>query len=110
MAAEQNMPNNQNPINNVKKGEIEIDKFRLCYSIEGAGQPVLVIGSAVYYPRTFSQQLRKQLQLIFIDHRGFAIGPPSYNQSNLPRASNTGLSNVSNPLVISISRNTVPQR
>jgi proline iminopeptidase len=46
--------------------------FELAYSVEGEGKPALVIGSAVYYPRTFSQELRKSLQLIFADHRGFA--------------------------------------
>jgi proline iminopeptidase len=31
-----------------------------------------VIGSAIYYPRVFSQALRQSLKLIFADHRGFA--------------------------------------
>ena len=52
-------------------GFIERDGFKLSYSIEGTGKPTLVIGSALYYPRTFSQNLRNHLQLIFIDHRGF---------------------------------------
>jgi proline iminopeptidase len=51
---------------------IEIDGFKLHYTIEGSGKPALVIGSAIYYPRTFSQNLRNHLQLIFMDHRGFA--------------------------------------
>jgi proline iminopeptidase len=50
---------------------IEIDNFKIGYKIEGQGIPALVVGSAIYYPRTFSQNLRKHLQLIFIDHRGF---------------------------------------
>lgn len=53
-------------------GFIERDGFKLSYTIEGAGKPALVIGSALYYPRTFSQNLRSHLQLIFMDHRGFA--------------------------------------
>lgn len=53
-------------------GIIEIDGFKLRYTIEGVGKPALVIGSAIYYPRTFSKNLRNHLQLIFIDHRGFA--------------------------------------
>ncbi|SRR5579883_2402289 len=51
---------------------IKISKFELRYQIEGTGIPAIIIGSAVYYPRTFSQRLRKHLRLIFIDHRGFA--------------------------------------
>lgn len=54
------------------KGMITIDGYELQYRIEGEGTPVLVIGSAVYYPRLFSESIRKKLKLIFIDHRGFA--------------------------------------
>lgn len=55
-----------------KNGFIQSDKFKLQYSIEGSGKPALVIGNAIYYPRTFSQNLRNHLQLVFVDHRGFA--------------------------------------
>ncbi|WP_044640635.1 alpha/beta fold hydrolase [Risungbinella massiliensis] len=51
-------------------GIVELDGFKLAYSIEGNGEPVLVVGSKVYYPQLFSKQLRKQLKLIFIDHKG----------------------------------------
>ncbi len=54
------------------RGTISSGGFELAYSVEGEGRPALVIGSAVYYPRTFSSELRKSLQLIFADHRGFA--------------------------------------
>jgi proline iminopeptidase len=56
-------------------GTIVAGKFRLRYRIEGAGPPAIVIGSAVYYPRVFSQNLRKHLRLVFLDHRGFAPSP-----------------------------------
>ena len=55
--------------------------YELAYSVEGDGTPALVIGSAVYYPRVFSGELRRSLRLIFADHRGFARltddAPPS---------------------------------
>lgn len=54
------------------KGVITIDGFNLHYIIEGSGIPALVIGSALYYPRTFSKYVRTKLQMIFVDHRGFA--------------------------------------
>jgi proline iminopeptidase len=54
------------------RGTIRSGQFELAYTIEGQGKPAIVIGSAVYYPRTFSRDLRKSLQLIFVDHRGFA--------------------------------------
>jgi proline iminopeptidase len=53
-------------------GSITVGKFELKYQIEGTGAPVIVIGSAIYYPRTFSQRLRDHFCLVFIDHRGFA--------------------------------------
>lgn len=56
-------------------GTIAAGDFRLQYRIEGTGRPTMVIGSAKYYPRVFSQALRKQLRLVFLDHRGFAPSP-----------------------------------
>ncbi|WP_243372483.1 alpha/beta hydrolase [Microvirga solisilvae] len=54
------------------RGTIRSGHFELAYSVEGQGAPAIVIGSAVYYPRVFSDRLRQSLQLIFVDHRGFA--------------------------------------
>lgn len=51
--------------------KIERDGFLLHYTLEGHGIPILVIGSHRYYPRTFSEVLRKKVQLICMDHRGF---------------------------------------
>ena len=56
-------------------GSIEIDGFKLKYRTQGSGPDVLVIGSSIYSPRSFSQNLRKFLRLHFVDYRGFAEGP-----------------------------------
>jgi proline iminopeptidase len=56
-------------------GTVSAGPFRLRYQIEGGGAPAMVIGSALYYPRVFSQNLRKHLRLAFLDHRGFAASP-----------------------------------
>ena len=56
----------------MKRGTIQSGSFELGYAVEGDGMPALVIGSSVYYPRTFSDTLRQSLQLVFADHRGFA--------------------------------------
>lgn len=56
-------------------GSIAAGAFRLRYRIEGTGIPTLVIGSSVYYPRAFSQDLRQHLRMVFLDHRGFAPSP-----------------------------------
>ncbi len=45
-----------------ESGHLRSGPFDLGYRIEGSGSPVLVIGSARYYPRTFSQSLRRELR------------------------------------------------
>jgi proline iminopeptidase len=56
-------------------GTITAGKFCLRYRIQGSGRPTLVVGSALYYPRTFSQNLHQHLRLVYLDHRGFAPSP-----------------------------------
>ncbi len=56
----------------VERGTVRSGPFELGYTVEGEGRPALVIGSSVYYPRTFSAELRRSLRLVFADHRGFA--------------------------------------
>lgn len=58
----------------LQSGEIEVDGSRLSYVIEGEGAPCLVIGSSIYYPRTFSNDLRKHLKMYFVDMKWFAKG------------------------------------
>ncbi len=65
-----------------QRGTLRCGPFELSYSIEGSGAPALVIGSSIYYPRTFSAALRQELQLIFLDHRGFGTPIGEVNQSD----------------------------
>lgn len=58
-------------------GVIECNGFDLGYKIEGSGPNALVIGSSIYYPRVFSENLRKHLRFIFADMRAFAPYPRS---------------------------------
>jgi proline iminopeptidase len=51
---------------------IRVDGAKLRYTVEGAGTAVLVIGSSIYYPRTFARQLRHSLRLAYVDLRHFA--------------------------------------
>lgn len=59
----------------IKIGIIKSGKFELSYRIEGQGDTALVVGSSLYYSRTFAQNFRKHLRLVFMDHRGFAPDP-----------------------------------
>ncbi len=61
-------------------GHIEVDGFKLQCLTEGNGPDTLIIGSSVYYSRSFSQNLGKSLRLHFLDHRGFA--EPSTHEIN----------------------------
>ena len=56
----------------VRKGQIQVDDSRLDYVVEGEGRPCLVIGSSIYYPRTFSGNLRQHLEMYFVDLKWFA--------------------------------------
>jgi proline iminopeptidase len=65
-------------------GIMEVEGFHLRYRIEGHGPPCLVVGSAICYPRVFSQELREHLQLVFVDLRHFAASAdPSYSPGRI---------------------------
>jgi proline iminopeptidase len=67
----------------IQKGSVKVDGVTLHYSMEGTGIPVLVIGSAVYYPRTFSHPLRETCRLAFADLRHFAVSDSSFNPDRI---------------------------
>ena len=50
-----------------KRGSVEIGGATLNYVAEGEGPALLVLGSSIYYPRTFSKGLRRSCTLICID-------------------------------------------
>jgi proline iminopeptidase len=64
-------------------GAIAVDGADLRYVIQGSGIPCLVIGSSVYYPRTFSLALREHFRFIFVDLRGFTASAPSLDINQL---------------------------
>jgi proline iminopeptidase len=53
-------------------GTVAVPGAELAYTVDGDGIPTLVVGSSIYYPRTFSEELRKHLKLAFVDLRHFA--------------------------------------
>ncbi|MBP1870437.1 proline iminopeptidase [Ensifer adhaerens] len=66
-----------------KTGRLRAGPFELGYRIEGDGTPLLIVGSTVYYPRTFSQHLRRRMKLHYIDHRGFAPVHAAYSPDDI---------------------------
>jgi proline iminopeptidase len=63
-----------------KEGDLKVRGSTLHYVVQGNGPACLMIGSSLYYPRTFSQNLRKHLRLIFVDLPWFA---PKYTPVEL---------------------------
>lgn len=56
----------------MEEGSYFREGFELRYRIEGEGIPTIVVGSSIYYPRTFSTSLRSHLKMAFVDWRGYA--------------------------------------
>jgi proline iminopeptidase len=57
---------------NACSGSVGVDGATLRYRVEGQGVPLLVVGSSIYYPRTFSRRLRESCRFAFTDLRHFA--------------------------------------
>jgi proline iminopeptidase len=64
-------------------GSIRVEGAELSYVIEGEGIPCLVLGGATYYPRTFSQRLRKYFRFVFMDSRHFVPSDPEFDVSRI---------------------------
>ena len=62
----------------VDDGVVQVEGAQLRFSIAGQGTPILVVGSAVFYPRIFSQHLRGKFKLVFVDLRHFGISDGSF--------------------------------
>ena len=70
-----------------ERGSIQIDKSSLDFVVEGKGKDCLLIGSSIYYPRTFSAELRKHLKIHFVDLKWFAKGYQKEDLSQVDIAS-----------------------
>ncbi|MFW5453549.1 alpha/beta fold hydrolase [Thioalkalivibrio sulfidiphilus] len=46
---------------------VSVAGTELAYTVEGVGTPLLIVGSSIYYPRTFSQGLRRSCSLVCAD-------------------------------------------
>lgn len=65
---------------------VSVSGADLAYTVEGAGMQLLTVGSSIYYPRTFSQDLRQSCLLVCADlphfegkrgRRDYYLIPPS---------------------------------
>ena len=66
-----------------RSGEASNPGAQVRYLREGVGMPCLVVGSSIYYPRTFSARLRERLELIFVDTRDFVPRDGAFDLSQV---------------------------
>lgn len=64
-------------------GTVKVAGAQLNYIVEGKGRSIMVVGSSIYYPRTFSDHLKKQFQFIHLDLRHFARQEPDFDVTTL---------------------------
>ncbi|MBM4211987.1 MAG: alpha/beta hydrolase [Gammaproteobacteria bacterium] len=62
--------------------ELNRDNFCLKASVDGSGSVAIVIGSHKYYPRTFSENLKLKLQLVYADTRGFVPASENHTETD----------------------------
>jgi proline iminopeptidase len=51
----------------VERGSVNVAGATLAYAKQGTGRPMLVVGSSIYYPRTFSRHLGQSCLLVCAD-------------------------------------------
>lgn len=60
------------------------DGISLEYSIEGCGSlPVLVVGSSIFYPRTFSARLKRSFRFVCADFPHFVDIPAEFDLASI---------------------------
>lgn len=65
--------------------ELIRDHFSLKIALYGHHHQTIVVGSHKYYPRVFSEKIKKVLTPVFMDTRGFAPTLPSQESSDFTR-------------------------
>jgi proline iminopeptidase len=66
-----------------ESNSVNIPGATLAYTIEGAGVALLVVGSSIYYPRTFSQNLRQSCSLVCSDLPHFVRLSPEFKHESI---------------------------
>jgi proline iminopeptidase len=74
----QSQDDSANPVSGSPNMFVDVEGTRLNYVIEGKGKTCLVIGSSVYYPRTFSENLKNNFRFVFVDTRHYVQHDESY--------------------------------
>jgi proline iminopeptidase len=51
----------------MKRGSVQVDSANLAYLVQGQGPSTLVVGSSIFYPRTFSERWCRKRTMVFAD-------------------------------------------
>src|SRR5688572_26262855 len=71
-------------VSGLRAGIVAVTGAALGYAVRGAGVPVLVVGSSLYYRRTFAtNRLTDSCELAFADLRHFAPCDPGHDNAGL---------------------------
>jgi proline iminopeptidase len=62
-----------------KRGTARVEGIALDYVVEGAGPLLLVVGSSIYYPRTFPARLRQSCTIVCADLPHFVLPGPEFD-------------------------------
>src|SRR5215471_17523820 len=66
-------------------GTVDRDGFKLEWTREGTGIPILVLGASRFYARYFPQSLREHFEMVFCDLRQWAPTPDGFDISTITR-------------------------
>lgn len=66
-------------------GTVDREGFRLDFTREGAGIPMLVVGEARYYPRVLPEPLRDDFAMVFGDLRPWVKAPDGFDMTTISR-------------------------
>jgi proline iminopeptidase len=69
--------------NVARRETLAVPGVTLAYTLEGTGVPLLVAGSSVYYPRTFSRNLRELCALVCMDLPHFAAVARDFKRESI---------------------------
>lgn len=68
----------------IELNSVRCNGFTLNYSMEGQGElAVLVVGSSIFYPRTFSRRLKESFRFVFADLPHFVEIEPGFDLASI---------------------------
>ena len=67
------------------RGIVDRDGFKLEWTRQGHGTPMMVLGASRFYPRYFPRSLRDHFEIVFCDLRQWAASPDGFDVNTITR-------------------------